>query len=175
MPITVSSIAFLPVLLGILVRVTDVIIEKPSDLRKRINLIETNVLEILTRSFDHLLEQVRLVIGTSDVLRDLKVTNVDKTEQRTVYLIDTYTRELHKSMRAVRVIEGVRSFMALGYFMFLATTLSGVVLMALTLSIRNYYITLIVLSLSILVLQIIFIVLMFFQLSRLRQYETISL
>ena len=167
-----ASIALIPVIFGILLRLTDTILEKPKDIRNRISLLEKHVIESLSLNLDRVLEHVRLVIGTDDVLRDSRSIDVELAGTRSTDFIDMYTREVHRAIKVVRVVESVKTSIVIGNWTLLLTTSSGVIMCSIVFLVRDHYELLTVISLIVIALQILSVLLLFSQLNRLRHYES---
>ena len=167
-----STVAAVPLAFGLLTRLTNAFFERPQDFRNRLALLEKYLVESLSQRLDELLDRFRLALGTDELMRGSRIQSKNTDEKHSSDSIYTFILELYKTMRIVRVVEEIKSIVLFGQWVLLMTSLLGIILVIVIWSIQDYFVTFKLLSVIILSVQIVVVIIIFFQVNRLRHYES---
>lgn len=158
-----TILILIPVAFGLILRLTNIIIDRPRDTTNRIDLLEKSLSEGLATKLATLLNHVRSIIYTQDLLRGDGIEAED--------LVEEYTSMLRRYIRTMVGLQSIRTLLRLSNWVFIVTISGGLLLFAICLVTSEYNIVLLAVTFVIIVIQSLALVILYIQITRLENFE----
>lgn len=158
-----SIVTFLPILVGLTSRFIGIFVSKPKELEKRINLVESSITEKLALKLTAVLNHLRSIAYTDELLRG--------DDRESVDLVGDYSNELNRLFKIVNKIGSLNAKFRICHGTLLITTLVGILLFLISFISDIYNFQLLVSASAIIAVQVVVVMYLYFQINRLGDYE----